>query len=178
MSIANELTPQLAAIGVPSTSVPAFVAQIDNETASGTSRNATARNNFAGIRGATVTPQNRLGYQTYATREAGIAAYISLISRRYQGVVTAGATGDPFVTAVAMGNSPWAGTRYRLGARGDEDAIADRGGVVGRVGTEGQALFPTIRRTIELTTPVPTAPGQTVTPAPARPATPPRPGAH
>ncbi len=93
-------------------------------------------------------------------------------------MVAAGATGDPFATAVAMGNSPWAGTHYRLGARGDEDAIADRGGIVGRVGTEGQALFPTIRRTIELTTtPAPAAPTRPGPPAPAQ-APVAAPGAH
>jgi hypothetical protein len=165
INISRELTPQLAEHGVPAAAVPAFVAQIENETASGTSRNANSRNNFAGIRGGPRTAQNPLGYRTYPTRAAGLAAYVDLTVRRYPSVVAAAVTGDPYSTAVAMGNSPWAGGHYRLGVQGNEDAVADAGGVVGRVGTEGQALYPGIRRAIALTS-APTPPAATPTPAP------------
>jgi hypothetical protein len=155
---------QLGAQGIPASAIPAFVAQIDLETAAGTSRSATARNNFAGIRGAQVTPQNTRGYRTYATREAGIAAYVSLMTRLYPDVLAAAQTGDPYATATAMGNSRWATGHYRLGVQGDEDRVGDAGGVVGRVGTEGQALYPAIRRAISAITPpvpAPLLPGET-----------------
>jgi Mannosyl-glycoprotein endo-beta-N-acetylglucosaminidase len=163
-AIARDLTAQLGAHGVPASAIPAFVAQIDLETAAGTSRSATTRNNFAGIRGAQVTPQNTRGYRSYATPEAGVAAYVSLITRLYPNVLDAARTGDPYATATAMGNSRWATGHYRLGVRGDEDRVGDAGGVVGRVGTEGQALYPAIRRAISAITPpvpAPLLPGET-----------------
>lgn len=145
--LAAILGPKLAALGVPSSALPAFVAQIDVETTGGTSKNVTARHNFAGIRGGTVTTGNTRGYRIYPNDTAGLDAYVALLQRSYGSVLdTARRTGDPYKTAVALGNSRWAATGYRLGADGTNDKAGDAGVKLGKPGTEGQALFPRIKQ--------------------------------
>lgn len=138
--------PYLRQRGIPDSAVHGFVAQIAAETGTGSAHNYQARNNWAGIRGAPVTAGNTRGYITYADKNAGMAAYFGLLDRRYGKVLEAARSGDPTGVAMAFGQSPWAGTRYRLGADGTNDKAVDAGAVLGRVGTEGQALLPFIAR--------------------------------
>lgn len=143
------LKPQLKALGVPMPAMAAFVAQISAETANGTSKNVRVRHNFAGIRGGKkwIRPGNLLGYTIYANDAAGIAGYLDLVRRKYpQFIETAKMAGTASAVAIAMGRSRWAATHYRRGADGTDDAAGDRGVILGKVGTEGFALFPAIRR--------------------------------
>lgn len=123
------LTQRFAARGVPASAVPAFAAQLDIETGGGTSYGVRKRNNVAGIGG-------RGNYRVYGSLEEGLDDYINLLDRRYKNVMNAAKGGDPVIVAKALGNSPWAEHRYRLGASGDEYS-----GSAGRKGTEGLALI-------------------------------------
>jgi Mannosyl-glycoprotein endo-beta-N-acetylglucosaminidase len=124
------LTTQLGRLGVPASAVPAFAAQLDLETARGTSSLVRSKNNVAGIGG-------RGNYRSYPTIDAGVAGYLSLLQNpRYKPVIDAAKTGNAEATAVALGKSPWAAHHYRLGASGDEYS-----GGSGTVGTEGYALI-------------------------------------
>ena len=145
-SVLNVLYVRLRARHIPAKAMAAFVAQVSVETANGTSRNVRVRRNFAGIRGARRTPTNTRGYRTYPSDIAGLEAYLQLINDHYARWFTAAQLGDPYQVAVAMGKSPWAATHYRLHADGTDDKSGDAGKVLGTVGTEGQALWPTIRR--------------------------------
>lgn len=141
------LVPKLAELGIRERAAACFIAQIDVETAGGTSRNVRLRHNFAGIRGAKRTISNTRGYITYPNDAAGIDAYLRLLQRRYSGVLAvARETNDPYKTAVELGRSPWAATHYRIGADGTNDRDGDAGKILGRKGTEGQALWPRITR--------------------------------
>ena len=123
------LSKALGALGVKPAAVPVFAAQLDLETGGGTSYSVKTRNNVAGIGG-------RGNYKTYSTLDAGLDAYVSLLQRKYGTVLDAARTGDPGVTAKALGDSPWAAHHYRQGASGDEYS-----GGSGIVGTEGWALL-------------------------------------
>lgn len=154
------LTTKLGTLGIKPEAVPAFAAQVDLETAAGTSYNVRKRNNIAGIGG-------RDGYRVYPSLDAGIDDYVSLIGRKYPTVVAAGRTGDPNAVALALGKSPWAAHHYRLGASGDE-----KQGSSGKVGTEGQAIIQRLKGTTSMP---PKALSRPAPPAPSRPDSPTKP---
>lgn len=100
----NDVLPD-AQIASSRTGVPVSVilAQWANETGWGSSPAFTQGNNYAGV-----SPGGSVG--SYPSRSAGLAAYIqTLLSPLYAAVRSAGSAAG---AAVALGQSPWAGSRY------------------------------------------------------------------
>ena len=130
---------RLSALGINPANAPIFAAQLDLETGGGKSSLARRANNYAGIGG--------LGnYRHYASPSDGVQGYLDLLSnsKHYQPVIQAARTGGVEDVARALGNSPWAAGRYRLGVAGNEDVRGVRAhpdGTWGTVGTEGAALL-------------------------------------